>query len=50
MRKKTSRNKKKIRVRRLWKINPRTKVKESAKRYSRTKKKKELKDILKEFL
>ena len=42
--------KKKIKIRKCWKINPRTKVKESAKRYSRAKKRKELKDILKEFL
>lgn len=41
---------KKIKVRKFWRINPRTKVKESAKRYSRAKKRRELKDILKEFL
>lgn len=40
----------KIRVRKFWKLRPGTKVKESAKRYRRTKRKKELKDIVKEFL
>lgn len=41
---------KKIKVRRFWKIRPGAKVRESVRRYSRSKKKKELKDILKEFL
>jgi hypothetical protein len=43
-------NKKKIKVRKLWGINPKTKVKESGKIYSRSKNKNKLKDILKEFL
>ena len=43
-------NKKRIRVRKLWDINPKTKVKESSKEYKRAKKKKELEDILREFL
>ena len=42
--------KKKIKIRKSWNINPKTRVKESAKKYGRAKKKKELKDILKEFL
>ncbi len=41
---------KKVKVRRLWNINPKTKVKKSFKRYRRTNKKKELKDILKDYL
>ena len=41
---------KKIKVRKLWNINPKTRVKESDKKYRRTKKKKELKDLLKEVL
>ena len=41
---------KRIKVRKLWNINPQTKVKESAKRYSRIRKKKQLKDLLKEVL
>ena len=42
--------KKKIKVRRLWNINPKTRIKKSEKKYSRRKKKKELKDILKDYL
>lgn len=42
--------KEKIKVRKSWKINPRTRIKESEKKYNRTKKKKELKDILKDYL
>lgn len=42
--------KKRVKVRKLWNINPKTKVKESAKKYTRAKKKKELKDLLKEIL
>ena len=42
--------KKRIKVRKLWNINPRTRVKESGKKYRRTKRKKELKDLLKEIL
>ena len=42
--------KKRLKVRRVWKINPKTRVKKSAKKYKRTKRKKELKDLLKEFL
>ena len=42
--------KKKIKVRKFWKINPKTRVKESGKKYTRIKKNKELKDILKDFL
>lgn len=45
-----SNKKKRVKIRKLWKINPKTRVRESSKEYSRTKKKKELKDILKEFL
>ncbi len=41
---------KKIKVRKLWNINPKTRVKKSDKKYRRTKKKKELKDLLKEVL
>jgi len=41
---------KKIKVRKAWIINPKTKIKESGKRYNRPNKKKELKDLLKEFL
>jgi hypothetical protein len=44
------RRKAKIKIRKVWNINPETKVKTSDKIYSRTKKKKELKDIIKEFL
>ena len=53
MKKKKGRRKnkqKKIKIRKLWNINPKTKVKEKAGRYSRVEKKKELKDLLKEFL
>jgi hypothetical protein len=49
MKKKKSK-KNKIKIRKFWNINPRTKVEENGKRYRRGKKKKELKDILKEFL
>ncbi len=42
--------KKRVKVRKLWNISPRTKIKESARRYTRVKKKKELKDLLKEVL
>jgi len=42
--------KKRIKVRKLWAINPGTKVKESGKRYRRSKQKKTLKDLVKEFL
>ena len=42
--------KKRVKVRKLWNINPKTKVKKSAKKYTRAKKKKELKDLLKEIL
>ena len=48
--KKLKSRKNKIKIRKLWTINPKTKIKESGKKYSRTKQKKELKDILKEFL
>lgn len=41
---------KKINIRKFWNINPKTKVKEGAGRNSRAEKKKELKDLLKEFL
>ena len=44
------RKKKRIKVRRLWNINPKTRIKKSEKKYSRRKKKKELKDILKDYL
>jgi len=44
------RRNKKIKVRRFWDINPKTKVKKSNKLYIRPKKKKELKDILKDYL
>ncbi len=42
--------KKKIKARRIWNINPKTKIKESGKKYRRAKRKKELKDLLKEIL
>lgn len=41
---------KKIKVRKLWNINPKTRVKESNKKYRRAKKKRQLKDLLKEVL
>ena len=50
MKKKYSSNKRKIKARRYWNINPGTKVKESEKRYRRRKLKKGLKDILKDFI
>lgn len=50
MKKKGKSNKKKVKIRKSWIINPRTKVKESVKKYTRIEEKKELKDILKEFL
>jgi hypothetical protein len=46
---KKGKQKKKIKIRKFWAINPRTKIKENAKIYRRTEKKRELKDILKEF-
>jgi len=42
--------KKKVKVRKLWGINPKTRIKKSEKKYSRRKKAKELKDLLKEVL
>ena len=45
-----AKKKKRVKVRRSWKINPKTRIKESSKVYKRPKKKVELKDILKEFL
>lgn len=42
--------KKRVKVRKAWKINPKTRIKKSAKKYSRIKRKKELKDLLKEVL
>ena len=42
--------KKKVKVRRIWNINPKTRIRKSEKKYSRHKKKKELKDILKDYL
>ncbi len=47
---KKSGRKKRIKVRRLWKINPKTKVKEDKKIYKRPKSKDDLKNILKETL
>jgi len=44
------RKKEKIKTRKFWNINPKTKVKESKKIYNRPKEKTRLKDILKEFL
>lgn len=41
---------KKVKARKTWTINPKTKIKKSGKRYKRPKKKKELKDLIKEFL
>ena len=41
---------KKIKVRKLWNINPKTRVRESDKKYNRKEKKKDLKDLLKEVL
>lgn len=38
---------KKIKIRRVWKINPRTRVKESSKRYRRTKVKSNFKKRIK---
>lgn len=43
-----SNKKREIKVRRGWVINPRTRVKESGKMYSRRKLKSEIKKILKE--
>jgi hypothetical protein len=37
-----------IKIRRYWNINPKTKIKESAKIYSRELTKKEIKEILKQ--
>ena len=48
--KRKKKTKKRIKVRKLWDINPKTKVQESAKDYNRKKRKKELKDLLKEIL
>ena len=45
-----SNKQKKMKIRKFWRINPKTKVKEGAGRYSRAEEKKELKDLLKEFL
>ena len=42
--------KKRVKVRKLWSINPKTRVKESGKKYRRAKRKKELKDLIKEIL
>ena len=39
-----------IKIRKFWNINSRTKVKENEKKYGRAKDKKKLKDLLKEFL
>lgn len=44
--KKKSGGKKRIKMRRLWNINPKTKIKENEKKYKRPKSKKDMKDIL----
>jgi hypothetical protein len=45
---KTRPRKKKVKIRRFWPINPRTRVKKSGRIYSRKKVKKELKEIFEE--
>lgn len=42
--------KRKIKVRKFWRISPSARIKESGKKYNRKKKKGELKDIIKESL
>ena len=41
---------KKIKARKLWNINPKTKIRKSRKKYNRKKKKKDLNDFLEEVL
>lgn len=47
---KKNRTKKRIKVRRVWNINPKTRVKEDKKIYKRPKSKRDLKNIVKETL
>lgn len=48
--KKKSDGKKRIKARRHWSINPKTRIKEDNKKYKRPKSKDDLKNILKEIL
>jgi len=40
---------KKVKIRRLWTINPRTRIKKSAKIYARSRVKKEVKKLLEDY-